>query len=162
MQETGFDPWISKIPWRREWQLTPVFLPGEFHGQMSLSGYNPRGHRVRHDWVTNTHTHTHTHTTFHFLPSISPVTSCLNCFRGLSSCPPVGRGNHQVAMRCGSDYFLNRLSASALLLITELSQLFFQNPWCPQFHKGLLRQPFSSLWYVSFLSHFTWANCSTC
>ena len=35
MQETRFDPWVRKIPWRREWQPTPVFLPGEFHGQRS-------------------------------------------------------------------------------------------------------------------------------
>ena len=28
----GFNPWVGKIPWRREWQVTPVFLPGEFHG----------------------------------------------------------------------------------------------------------------------------------
>ena len=34
----GFDPWISKIPWRRTWQPTPVFLPGECHGQKSLEG----------------------------------------------------------------------------------------------------------------------------
>ena len=34
---------ISKIPWRREWQPTPVFLPGEFHGQRSLAGYCPWG-----------------------------------------------------------------------------------------------------------------------
>ena len=33
----GFHPWVRKIPWRREWQSTPVFLPGEFHGQRSLS-----------------------------------------------------------------------------------------------------------------------------
>ena len=33
MQETGFDPWVGKIPWRRKWQLTPVFLPRESHGQ---------------------------------------------------------------------------------------------------------------------------------
>ena len=32
-QETGFDPCIGKIPWRREWQPTSVFSPGEFHGQ---------------------------------------------------------------------------------------------------------------------------------
>ena len=43
MQETGFDPWVGKIPWRREWQPTPVFLPGEFHGQRSLVGYSPWG-----------------------------------------------------------------------------------------------------------------------
>ena len=35
--------------WRREWQPTPVFLPGEFHGQRSLVGYSPRGHRVEHN-----------------------------------------------------------------------------------------------------------------
>ena len=34
---------ISKIPWRREWQLTPLFLPGEFHGQRSLAGHCPWG-----------------------------------------------------------------------------------------------------------------------
>ena len=40
-QETGFDPWVRKIPWRRKWQSTPVFLPGECHGQMNLVGYSP-------------------------------------------------------------------------------------------------------------------------
>ena len=39
----GFDPWVWKISWRREWQPTPVFLPGEFHGQRSLAGYSPWG-----------------------------------------------------------------------------------------------------------------------
>ena len=36
-----FDPWVGKIPWRRVWQLTPVFFPGESHGQRSLEGYSP-------------------------------------------------------------------------------------------------------------------------
>ena len=35
VQETGFNPWVRKIGWRREWLPTPVFLPGEFHGQRS-------------------------------------------------------------------------------------------------------------------------------
>ena len=35
-----FDPWVRKIPWRREWLPTPVFLSGEFHGQRSLVGYS--------------------------------------------------------------------------------------------------------------------------
>ena len=39
----GFDPWVRKIPWRREWQPTPVFLPGESQGQRSLGGYSPWG-----------------------------------------------------------------------------------------------------------------------
>ena len=37
----GFDLWVGKIPWRREWQPTAVFLPGDFHGQRSLVGYSP-------------------------------------------------------------------------------------------------------------------------
>ena len=41
----GFDPWVGKIPWRRAWQTTPVFLLGESHGQRSLAGYSPWGHK---------------------------------------------------------------------------------------------------------------------
>ena len=38
-----FDPWVGKIPWRRAWQPTPMFLPGESHGQRNLMGYSPWG-----------------------------------------------------------------------------------------------------------------------
>ena len=38
-----FDSWVEKIPWRRKWQATPVFLPGESHGQRNLAGYSPQG-----------------------------------------------------------------------------------------------------------------------
>ena len=41
----GFDPQVGKIPWQRAWQPTPIFLPGEFHGQRSLVGYSPWGHK---------------------------------------------------------------------------------------------------------------------
>jgi len=44
-----FDPWVGKIPWRRKWLPTPVFLPGEFHRLKSLVSYSLRGHRVRHN-----------------------------------------------------------------------------------------------------------------
>ena len=40
-----FNPWVGKIPWRREWQPTPVFLPGECHGQRSMVGYSPWGYK---------------------------------------------------------------------------------------------------------------------
>ena len=40
-----FDPWVRKILWRREWQPTPVLLPGKFHGWRSLVGYSPWGHK---------------------------------------------------------------------------------------------------------------------
>ena len=36
-----FNFWVRKILWSRKWQPTPVFLPGESHGQRSLAGYNP-------------------------------------------------------------------------------------------------------------------------
>ena len=39
----GFNPWVGKIPWRRAGQPTPLFLPGESHGQRSLVGYSPWG-----------------------------------------------------------------------------------------------------------------------
>ena len=56
----GFDSWVGKIPWRREWQLTPVFLPGKSHGQGSLAGYNPWSSKEldTFKWSTNTFTST--------------------------------------------------------------------------------------------------------
>ena len=44
MQETQVQSLVAKIPWRRKWQLIPVFLPGESHGQRRLVGYSPCGH----------------------------------------------------------------------------------------------------------------------
>ena len=38
-----FSLWVGKIPWRRSWQPTPVFLPGESRGQGRLAGYGPQG-----------------------------------------------------------------------------------------------------------------------
>ena len=48
----GFDPWVGKVPCRRKWPPTPVFLPGESHGQRSLVGCRPWGHRVGHNGAT--------------------------------------------------------------------------------------------------------------
>ena len=45
MQETWVWSLVGKIPWRRKWQPTPVFLPGKFHGQRSLVGYSSWGHK---------------------------------------------------------------------------------------------------------------------
>ena len=51
------DPWVWKIPWRRKWLPTPVFLSGESHGQRDLEGYSPWGHkRVKHNLMTTTTT----------------------------------------------------------------------------------------------------------
>ena len=52
MQEME-EMWVHSLgredPWRRKWQPTPVFLSGEFHGQRSVVGYSPWGHRVGHN-----------------------------------------------------------------------------------------------------------------
>ena len=45
IQETQFNSWVRKIPWRRNWLFTPVFLPGESHGPRRLVGYSPQGHK---------------------------------------------------------------------------------------------------------------------
>ena len=48
-----FDLWVRNFPWRRTWQPTSIFLPGKSHGQRSLAGYSPWGHKkVRHNLVT--------------------------------------------------------------------------------------------------------------
>ena len=44
-RDSNFYPWVRKIPWSRKWQPVPAFLPGKFHGQRSLEGYNPWGLR---------------------------------------------------------------------------------------------------------------------
>ena len=49
----GFSPWVGKIPWRRKWQATPVFLPGKFHKQRSFGGLQSMGsQRVGHNLET--------------------------------------------------------------------------------------------------------------
>ena len=49
----GFLPWVGKIPWRRKWPPTPVFLSGKSHGQRSLACCRLWHHkRVRHNWAT--------------------------------------------------------------------------------------------------------------
>ena len=72
-QRHGFDPWVRKIHWRRKGQPTPVFVPGKSHGQRSLTGYNPWGHKesdmtehvhacthAKSDMTKHVHTHRHT------------------------------------------------------------------------------------------------------
>ena len=50
----GFNPWVGKIPWRRKWQPTPVFLPGKSHGWKNLVRLQSMGlQRVGHDWATS-------------------------------------------------------------------------------------------------------------
>ena len=66
----GFDPWVRKTPWRREWLPTPVFLPGEFHRQRSLVGYNSWGHKES-DTTERRTQHTHYIITLGFYLTLS-------------------------------------------------------------------------------------------
>ena len=56
----GFDPWVRKIPWRRAWQPTPMFLCEESHGQRSLASYSPWGPEEPDATAATEHTHTQT------------------------------------------------------------------------------------------------------
>ena len=68
MRETGFDPWVGKIPWRRDRLATPAFLPGESHGQKSLAGYSPWGCKDSDMTERLTHTHFMNHIYVRMLP----------------------------------------------------------------------------------------------
>ena len=56
-QETWFYLWIKKIPWRRKWQPTLVFLPEQSHGQRSLVGYIVHGGHKESDSTKHSHMH---------------------------------------------------------------------------------------------------------
>ena len=59
IQETQIQSLDQKDPWRREWLPTPVLLPGESHGQRSLEGYSPRGHKESDTTEMTKHAHRH-------------------------------------------------------------------------------------------------------
>ena len=66
----------GRFPWRRPWRLTPVFLPGESHGQRSLAGYSPWGHNESHMTETAQHSTQHVFQTHSFIPlhpTASPI-----------------------------------------------------------------------------------------
>ena len=88
-----FHPWARKIPWRRAWQPTPVFLPGESHGQRSLVGYSLWVEKSRTQLkrqCAHAHAHTHTHTQLygfsHFLTHPSLELSSLKVHLKCSLC----------------------------------------------------------------------------
>ena len=65
----GFDSWVGKIPWRREWQPSAIFLSGKFHGQRSLAGYSPWDCKeLDMTEQLSTHAHTLTHHSQRFRP----------------------------------------------------------------------------------------------
>ena len=85
-----FDPWVRKIPWRREWLHAPVFLPGESHGQRNLAGYSPCG-RQESDMTENTHS------LFARYSSIGAFE--LQCWRKLLRVPGTARRSNQSILK---------------------------------------------------------------
>ena len=61
VREMDLIPGSGRFPWRRNWQATPVFLPGKSQGLRSLAGYSPQG-RKESDMIEQLSTHAHTHT----------------------------------------------------------------------------------------------------
>ena len=68
-----FNPWIQKIPWRRKWQLTSLFLPGKFHGHRNLVGYIPEG-RKESDTTDHACTAQHMESVLEETPSLLTIT----------------------------------------------------------------------------------------
>ena len=78
-----FDPWVKKILWRRAWQPTPVFFPGEFFGPRSLAGYSLQG---RKEWDTTEATkHSPVITIWCFSPVVAQVPSPVRKLRSLAN-----------------------------------------------------------------------------
>ena len=85
-QKHRFDPYpnlIGKIPWSKQWQLTPVFFPRKFHGQKSMEDYSPCGCQES-DMTEHAHMHTsdaisHTQPK-HLLPVLPPSSQCHSCY----------------------------------------------------------------------------------
>ena len=82
---SGFNPWVGMIPWRRNWQPSSVFSPGESQGQRSLEGYSPWGH-TESDTTERLSMHTKSYIGDDFLSAF--------CFLGFLIC--FGKGGVQI------------------------------------------------------------------
>ena len=162
-----FNPWVGKTPWRREWQLTPVFLPGESHGQRSLAATVHVVARVRHSWAhTRMHARTRAHTIldtlFFFNWSIIAlqcyVSFCCTkkwvravlytCIPSLWSLPPKPCASHPSGSSRNTEHSLCGTAASQQLSILHTVVCVHQ---C--YSSSLSRPPFPSV------SHIGHASC---
>ena len=84
----GLHPWSGKIPWRRKWQPTPVFLPGRSLGQRSLAGYNPRGPKES-DTTERLSTHTRLLTCLTYRFGFLHVDLCMSPQRDIGRAHPL-------------------------------------------------------------------------
>ena len=98
-----FDPWVGKIPWRRAWQPTPVFLPGRSHGQRSLEGYSPwacielsspRRNHARYPGLASLRANTQA-------PQVKLLLLLLSCFSRVQVCATPSMAAHQAPPSLG-------------------------------------------------------------
>ena len=106
-----FNPWIGKIPWRRAWQPTPVFLPGKSLGQRSLDSYGPLDNKESDTTEGTQHTHVHmfiilvvklyTLNVCSLLDSSKYVNVCMrvSVHACINSCTKPGKGNQEAKNR---------------------------------------------------------------
>ena len=106
----GFDPWVRKIPWRRKWQPTPVFLSRKSQGQRSLVGYSQWGHKESY-MSEHAHMYTHTHTQYNISIMIS-VTF------GMCSPGYFIRPQSKTQVPCGK-HMCNKNTTIKLILMTQ-------------------------------------------
>ena len=125
-------PWVGKIAWRRTWQPTPVFLPGESHGQASPVGYSPWGHNGSDTTEATWHAHMHgtgknTSNTIHV---------CTHACKLLSSCPtlcdpmdcsPPGSSVHGILQARTLEWVARSSSIQAILKQTYSFGNFMKN-----------------------------------
>ena len=146
MRDTRFDPWVGKILWRREWQPTLVFLPGEFHGQRSLAGHSPRS-RKELDTTKQLHSLTETYPPlFLFLRAFDCIGVPWSSWEGLVCAgwhtplfPIVVL--HYPILRTWSSLTMNTFRATNLKLFPPLNSVWISHMLNLKFlrhHKGLI------------------------
>ena len=132
----GFNPWVRKIPWRRAWQPTPIFLPEESNGQRSLVGYSPWG-RKESDMTERYNSNLFTGEQWHLMNMVQPIYF-----------PPLQEE------KVGSTIPL--LSLSTVSLFSVLSCKII-DLWCKVTHIHSGNHPFCSLtmkFHLLFMPHF--------
>ena len=140
----GFDPWAGQITYRRAWQPTPVFLPGEFHGQRSLVGYSP--------WDCKSQTQLK-HLSMHTPMVTLWETSCFSVNNGgnapLRSHHPALQIHCKVTQKPNSRFFLSW----AVRTRKMFQELCHASPYCSLLLKEQSVIPILSLFQILILYH---------
>ena len=135
----GLDPWVRKIPRRRRWQPTPVFLLEKSHGQRSLEGYSPWGHQSQ-TWLSM-------HTCVYVNPSLPVYPSpCL---------PLLTLGNHRCFLHPWLYFcFVDKLICIPFWLCLRVPISLLTLPICSYTLSSLHKRP--KLTHFSYFKFLAW------